>query len=128
MSVTPVFLACLAIFGVAYFVQGGLLRRAFALSREAPTPARALEDGRDFVPTRRSYLLGQHFSAITAAGPIVGPIHASLAFGWLPALLWVVLGAVLIGADRRCKACFSRHGPSARTPKVTEGAIIGLHG
>ena len=55
-------------------------------------------DGVDFVPTRPFYLLGQHFSAIAAAGPIAGPILACQQFGWLPALLWIGLGVVFIGA------------------------------
>ena len=50
------------------------------------------------MPTSPFYLFGQHFSAISAAGPIAGPIIACVAFGWLPCLLWIALGVVLIGA------------------------------
>ncbi len=57
-----------------------------------------MADGVDFVPARAPFLMGQHFSAIAAAGPIVGPILAGLAFGWLPTLMWIVLGAIFIGA------------------------------
>ena len=57
-----------------------------------------MADGVDFVPAKAPFLMGQHFSAIAAAGPIVGPILAGLAFGWLPTLLWIVLGAVFVGA------------------------------
>lgn len=57
-----------------------------------------MNDGVDFVPTKKGFLLGQHFSAIAAAGPIVGPILAGLWFGWLPVLLWIVGGAVFFGA------------------------------
>jgi hypothetical protein len=53
---------------------------------------------RDFIPTKPFYLFGQHFSAIAAAGPIAGPIIACQAFGWLPCLLWIAFGVVLIGA------------------------------
>ena len=60
--------------------------------------SRAVNDGEDFVPTKPFYLFGQHFSAIAAAGPIAGPIIACQAFGWLPCLLWIALGVVLIGA------------------------------
>ncbi len=52
----------------------------------------------DFVPTRPFYLFGQHFSAIAAAGPIVGPILACQQFGWLPAILWITIGVIFIGA------------------------------
>jgi len=61
------------------------------------TPACKVNDGVDYVPAKVSLLLGQHFSAIAAAGPIVGPILAGLWFGWLPALLWILLGAVFVG-------------------------------
>ena len=62
------------------------------------TPAVRMEDGEDFVPTPPFYLFGQHFSAIAAAGPIVGPIAACTQFGWLPCLLWIALGGIFIGA------------------------------
>ena len=91
-------LGCLAVFGVAYLVYGRLLARLFGLDAQVPTPAHLQQDGEDFVPTGRFYLLSQHFSAISAAGPIAGPILACAAFGWGPALLWIVLGCVFIGA------------------------------
>ena len=85
-------------FALAFWAYGGMLSRLFRLSGTADTPAHTLADGQDYVPTRRGYLLAQHFSAISAAGPIVGPISAGIQFGWLPALLWIVFGAVFIGA------------------------------
>ena len=60
-------------------------------------PAVELEDGNDYVPAPAPVVLGGHFTAIAAAGPVVGPILAGLAFGWLPALLWIMLGAIFIG-------------------------------
>jgi carbon starvation protein len=98
MPVVLVFLAAIAIFALAYVTYGRLLARLFGLDATRPVPSATQEDGVDFVPTRPAYLLGQHFSSITAAGPIVGPIVAAIYFGWLPALLWVVIGAVFIGA------------------------------
>lgn len=86
------------IFVAAYFSYGGYLARLLGLSADTKTPACEFADGVDFVPTRKSFLLGQHFSAIAAAGPIVGPILAGLAFGWLPVLIWIVAGAVFFGA------------------------------
>src|SRR5262249_3449315 len=70
----------------------------YALDPKAETPAQRHNDGVDFVPTKPFYLLGQHFSAIAAAGPIVGPILACQQFGWLPAILWIAFGVVFIGA------------------------------
>jgi carbon starvation protein len=67
------------------------------LDDSRPTPACRLNDGVDFVPAKPALLLGQHFSAISAAGPIVGPILACIWFGWLPAVLWIIIGAVFIG-------------------------------
>jgi len=61
------------------------------------TPAHELDDGRDFVPTKRPVLFGHHFTSIAGAAPIIGPCVAAY-WGWLPALLWVVLGAVFMGA------------------------------
>jgi len=60
-------------------------------------PSRAKEDGHDFVPTKRGILFGHHYVTIAGAGPIVGPAIA-VTWGWLPALVWVVLGSIFIGA------------------------------
>src|SRR5829696_9512169 len=81
-----------------YFGYGRWIARQFRLDDARATPANKVNDGEDFVPTRRFYLFGQHFSAIAAAGPIAGPIIACVAFGWLPCLIWIALGVVLIGA------------------------------
>src|SRR5688500_18385129 len=81
-----------------YFAYGRWVAKQFLLDDSRQTPANAVNDGEDFVPTKPFYLFGQHFSAIAAAGPIAGPILACLAFGWLPCLLWIALGVVVIGA------------------------------
>jgi carbon starvation protein len=83
---------------LGYFGYGRWIAKQFALDDRRTTPANDLNDGEDYVPTRPFYLFGQHFSAIAAAGPIAGPIIACVAFGWLPCLLWIALGVVLIGA------------------------------
>jgi len=82
----------------AYAVYGRLVARQYRLDDAVETPAVRLADGQDYVPTPPFYLFGQHFSAIAAAGPIVGPIAACLQFGWLPCLLWIALGGIFIGA------------------------------
>lgn len=81
-----------------YRLYGGFVARQYALDDARPTPASRHPDGVDFVPTKPFYLLGQHFSAIAAAGPIAGPILAAQQFGWLPALVWICIGVVFIGA------------------------------
>ena len=90
--------ACLVAFWLAHRVYGRLLARWFGLDGATTTPAHTHRDGEDFEPTARFYLLSQHFSAISAAGPIVGPIVAATAFGWQPAFWWIVLGCIFIGA------------------------------
>ena len=95
-----------------YFAYGRWIAKQFTLDDTRETPAHAVNDGEDFVPTPAFYLFGQHFSAIAAAGPIAGPILACQAFGWLPCLLWIALGVVLIGAvhDFSSLASSVRHG------------------
>src|SRR3954466_5199227 len=82
---------------VAYLVYGRILSRLFELNPAKKTPAYELQDGLDFEPLDPSSLVPQHFSAIAAAGPIVGPILAGLTFGWLPALIWILVGSIFIG-------------------------------
>jgi carbon starvation protein len=93
-------LACLAIavLALGYTLYGAFVARQYRLDDRVMTPAVAVNDGIDFVPTEPFYLLGQHFSAIAAAGPIAGPILACQQFGWLPCLLWIGFGVVFIGA------------------------------
>jgi len=84
--------------GFGYTFYGRFVARQYRLDDTRETPAVVLNDGVDFVPTEPFYLLGQHFSAIAAAGPIAGPILACQQFGWLPCLLWIAFGVVFIGA------------------------------
>ncbi len=80
-----------------YRLYGRWLERALGVDGEAATPATTLNDGLDYVPARPAMLFGHHFSSIAGAGPIVGPVIAAIAFGWLPSLIWVLLGAILVG-------------------------------
>ncbi|REJ87101.1 MAG: carbon starvation protein A [Planctomycetota bacterium] len=83
---------------VAYHTYGRwLARRIFGLDPSAPVPSRQLRDDVDFVPTRKEVIFGHHFTSIAGTGPIVGPAIAVF-WGWLPALLWVLLGSIFIGA------------------------------
>lgn len=105
----------IAVLALGYFGYGTLIARQYRLDDDSATPATLRNDGVDFVPTRPFYLLGQHFSAIAAAGPIVGPIAACLAFGWLPSILWITLGVIFIGAVHDFSALVAsvRHGASS---------------
>ncbi len=112
MQLTLIAVGFLALIAVAYHVYGNWIARQMRLDTDAPTPAHSKKDGVDFVPTRPFYLFGQHFAAIAAAGPIAGPIIAVQTWGWLPCLLWIALGVVLIGAvhDFMALTASVRHG------------------
>lgn len=85
-------------FIVAYNTYGRFLaRKIFGLDPKAPVPSTELQDGVDYVPTKRQIVFGHHFTSIAGTGPIVGPAIAVF-WGWLPALLWVVFGSIFIGA------------------------------
>jgi carbon starvation protein len=112
MQLTLIAVVFLALIALAYRLYGSWIAGQMQLDDGVATPAHTLEDGVDFVPTKPFYLFGQHFAAIAAAGPIAGPIIACQAFGWLPCLLWIGLGVVLIGAvhDFMALAASVRHG------------------
>ncbi len=85
-------------FILAYHTYGRWLgTKIFQLDSDALVPSEQLRDGVDFVPTRKQVIFGHHFTSIAGTGPIVGPAIAVF-WGWLPALLWVVLGSIFIGA------------------------------
>ncbi|MGD8725769.1 MAG: carbon starvation protein A, partial [Desulfobacterales bacterium] len=71
--------------------------KIFALSGAAKTPSVELEDGRDYVPTKKEVIFGHHFTSIAGTGPIVGPAIAII-WGWVPALIWVFVGSIVMGA------------------------------
>lgn len=97
MSAVVLAVVGLVWFYLAYRWYGKILDRKLFQPGENQTPAVAFQDGRDYVPTHPAVLFGHHFSSIAGAGPIVGPILAYPLFGWLPALLWILLGAVFLG-------------------------------
>ena len=97
MSMLAIVLISAAILTVAYWTYGPVLVRLLQLDPRARTPAFELQDDVDYAPLAPNELLSQHFSAIAAAGPIVGPILAGVMFGWLPALIWILVGSILIG-------------------------------
>lgn len=98
MNVLFVVIGTGIIFLLAYITYGSFLgKKVFQLDDTKVTPAVEINDGVDYVPAKKGMLLGQHFSAIAAAGPVNGPILAGVMFGWVPALLWVVLGSIFVG-------------------------------
>lgn len=82
---------------VVYHTYGRFLgRKVFGLDRDAEVPSVMLRDGTDFVPTRKGIIFGHHYTSIAGTGPIVGPA-IGIIWGWVPALLWVFLGAIIMG-------------------------------
>jgi len=122
MTLLAVILLVSVVLAAAYVLYGGLLSRLFRLDRNAKTPAETLRDDVDYVPIPPRFLLGQHFSAIAAAGPIVGPIVAGVAFGWGPALAWIILGSIFIGGvhDFAALVASIRHQARSITEVVRE--------
>jgi len=84
-------------FSLAYVVYGRFLANRYELDDNRPTPSHTDYDGIDRIPAHKAVLLGHHFSSIAGAAPIVGPIIAALAFGWLPVVIWIILGTIFIG-------------------------------
>ncbi len=80
-----------------YKLYGKFLSMLFKLSPDAPVPSKEFEDGVDYVPTKKEIIFGHHFASIAGTGPIVGPAIAVI-WGWLPALIWIFVGSVVMGA------------------------------
>ncbi|MCH7916635.1 MAG: carbon starvation protein A [Planctomycetes bacterium] len=98
MDTLLLMLVCFGGYLLAYHTYGRFLaRRIFKLVPDATVPSRALEDGIDYVPTKRGVIFGHHFTSIAGTGPIVGPA-IGIIWGWLPAILWIVLGSIFMGA------------------------------
>jgi carbon starvation protein len=93
----PAIIVLVVVFGVFFlgwrYYSVYLAERVYALNDANPTPAHTLEDGIDYVPTNKHVLFGHHFTSVAGAAPIVGPAIAVF-WGWVPALIWVVLGTV----------------------------------
>ncbi|OCL87207.1 carbon starvation CstA family protein [Arcobacter porcinus] len=90
--------AAVCIYMIAYRFYGRFVAyKVLGLDKNRATPAQINDDGRDFVPTNRSVLFGHHFAAIAGAGPLVGPILAAQ-MGYLPSMLWILVGGVFAGA------------------------------
>ena len=95
-AITIVF-AALCIFAIAYRFYGlWVAQKVLNINAARETPANRFEDGKDYVPTNKYVLFGHHFAAIAAAGPLLGPVLAAQ-FGYLPGLLWILIGCVLAG-------------------------------
>ncbi|MBO4576711.1 MAG: carbon starvation protein A, partial [Neisseriaceae bacterium] len=102
---------------LGYIFYGGWLARQWGIDPKRPTPAHEFEDGDDYVPAPPYMVLGHHFSSIAGAGPINGPIQAAM-FGWVPVLLWVLIGGIFLGAVHDFGALFASLRNKGRTISV----------
>ena len=96
----------IAILVVAYLTYGKWLAKQWGIDPSRETPSHTEEDGVDYVPAKAPVLMGHHFSSIAGAGPINGPIQAAV-FGWVPVLLWVLIGGIFFGAVHDFGAVFA---------------------
>jgi carbon starvation protein len=92
-----ILITAIVLFLTAYRVYGSWISGKLGLDDRHTVPSEFMFDGTDYVPARTPVLFGHHFSSIAGAGPIVGPILAALFFGWLPAVIWIVLGSIFVG-------------------------------
>ena len=98
MGAAVVCLIGLAVLGLGYvFYSRHLAEKVFELRDDEPVPSQTQYDGVDYVPTPKAVLFGHHYASIAGAAPIIGPAIA-VVWGWAPALVWVVLGSVFMGA------------------------------
>jgi carbon starvation protein len=98
---------------------GSYLAKKWGIDPKRKTPAHEYYDGKDFVPAKAPVLLGHHFSSIAGAGPINGPIQAAV-FGWVPVLLWILIGGIFFGAVHDFGSLFA----SIRHKGQSIGAVI----
>lgn len=100
-------IVCIAILVLGYIFYGGWLCKQWGVGdSKNQTPAHEMEDGVDYVPAKAPVLMGHHFSSIAGAGPITGPIGAAM-FGWVPVVLWILVGGIFFGGVHDFGALFA---------------------
>src|SRR4051812_22714831 len=98
MSALPIMIGVLCVLAIAYrYYSAFIAARVLALDDSRQMPAHTMYDGQNYYPTNKWVLFGHHFAAISGAGPLIGPVLAAQ-FGFLPGLLWLVIGVTLGGA------------------------------
>lgn len=97
MNGLTMMILAVAVLGGAYLIYGRYLAKKWGVNPDSKTPAYEMEDGVDYVPADTNVVFGHQFASIAGAGPINGPIQAAM-FGWLPVMLWILLGGVFFGA------------------------------
>src|SRR6267142_2434225 len=98
MNALPIIVGSLCVIAIAYrYYSAFISAKVLALDDSRPVPSQTMYDGHNYYPTNKWVLFGHHFAAISGAGPLIGPVLAAQ-FGYLPGLLWLVIGVCLAGA------------------------------
>jgi len=98
MNALPIIVGSLCVIAISYrYYSAFIAAKVLALNDSAPVPSQTMYDGQNYYPTNKWVLFGHHFAAISGAGPLIGPVLAAQ-FGFLPGLLWLVIGVCLGGA------------------------------
>jgi carbon starvation protein len=127
MNAAFLLLGALPLFILAYRFYGRKLARVFGEDAGRRTPAYAQQDGKDFVPAGAGVLFSHHFASIAGGGPVVGPTVA-LIFGYGPAWLWIVIGAILIGGVHDFSSLFVSIREKGRSVAEVAGHYLGREG
>ena len=106
MTGLEVMLIAIVVLAIGYFGYAKWLEKTWGIDLKRPTPAVEKNDGKDFSPASRWTVFAHQFTSITGAGPVTGPIIAAM-FGWLPALLWMLIGGVFFGAVQDFAALYA---------------------
>ena len=117
----------IVVLGGAYLLYGRYLQNKWGIDPNAKTPAYELQDGVDYVPADTNVVFGHQFASIAGAGPINGPIQAAI-FGWLPVLLWILIGGVFFGAVQDFASMYASVKNKGRTIGYIIEAYIGKLG
>ncbi len=119
MNILVILLISLAVLACGYLLYGRWLAQKWGVDPTRETPSHTLQDNVDYVPAKAPVLMGHHFSSIAGAGPINGPIQAAV-FGWVPVLLWVLVGGIFFGGLHDFGALFA----SIRNKGQSIGEVI----
>ena len=122
MNGINIMLIALVVLGAGYLLYGRWLAKIWGVDPKAKTPAYEMEDGVDYTPAAPGVVFGHQFASIAGAGPINGPIQAAI-FGWVPVLLWVLIGGLFFGAVQDFVSMYA----SVRNKGRTIGYIIELY-
>lgn len=127
MNGLTILILAIAVLLAAYLLYGRYLARIWGIDPKARTPAYELEDGVDYVPADTGVVFGHQFASIAGAAAINGPIQASV-FGWVPVLLWILLGGVFFGAVQDFAAMYASVKNKGRTIGYIIESYIGRTG